>query len=147
MNLVPDIQREIYKKGIDDIHTTFCRNITCYHHSNQIINSLSSDFDAGYDNNKKNDVTYSLETGVFCARIKYIDKQDKEFLLALKLQDKIEITLETQLVRIKVKKADAQFIHDSVKINIDNLDFRIVTSAFNHGLFDIDYSTFYLRSL
>lgn len=146
-NLIPSGERAIYTSAIDDIHDTMGRNIIVWQHSEESI-TTDSNYNSFYDDPPT--ISYTPISGQVWARIKYIDKQEKEYGLAIssyKTEDKIQATQDFQLVRIKVKKGDGNSIESAAKITVDNSDFRVITSNREHGLFDVDYNTYYLRSL
>lgn len=146
-NLIPQTERDIYRAAIDDIHDTMSRPITVWKRSAEKITNLNPNYDA-FSDQPIQDVQYTPQSKNFNARIKYIDKQDKEFAFAIASeQNRIALTQEFQLVRIKVKQDAADYIDDCIKVTIDSNDFKVITSARPHGLFDIDYYTFYLRSI
>jgi hypothetical protein len=149
-NLISDLERDTYKSAIQDLHDTFSRNITVWRQSTEVITNQNDDFDAFNDASNEN-VTYVSESKIFKARIKYIDRQDKEFELAVggttrATGSSIDLTQEFQLVRIKVDKEANDYIKDCEKITIDEQDFIPLTVPRAHGLFDIDWYTIYLRS-
>ncbi len=145
MNLVPEAERNIYRAAIDDMHATFSRDITVWRRSAVTISPDDENFDAFSDRIPTNR-QYVSESRVFKARIKYIDKQDKEFDL-IAGSFKTDIVQEFQLLRIKVNNEANNYIKDCEKITVDNYDYMILTVPRPHGLFDIDYFTIYLRGL
>ena len=146
-NLIPDSERDIYRAVITDMHDTFARDITVWQRSAERVNPLNPNHDAFYDNPKKPNVTYTTQSSTIPARVKYIDKQDKEYALAIaSAGNQIQITQETQLVRIKVKAAEKKLVEDAEKVTVDDQDFSLLSVARPHGLFDNDYATFYLRA-
>lgn len=143
-NLIDNDQRLIYKSAIDDIADTFGRDITVWKSSSQIINSVEDDYDSFSDKGVKN-VTYLPEFKTFKARVKYIDRQEKEFGLAI-ANTSVDVTQEFQLVRIKVNIEANNYIRDCERITIDGINFTFLTVPRPHGLFEPDYFTIYLRS-
>src|ERR1043166_1571317 len=103
-NLISDADKAAYKSALNDVHDTFSRPITVWKNSAQEVTSQDSNFDAFTDQGIKN-VVYTPESRTFRARVKYIDKQEKEFGLALadassRANTSLDITQEFQLVRI-----------------------------------------------
>lgn len=149
-NLISDAQRVIFKKKIDDVHDTFSRTITVWRQSAQEITNTDQDYDAFGDNEPRS-VVYTTESKDFKARIKYIDRQEKEFGIIIgegRVQGtNIDVTQEFQLARIKVQSDANDYIKDCEKITIDGQDFSIITVPRPHGLFEPDYYTLYCKSL
>ena len=143
-NLVSDSARTTYQSAIDDIHDTWARTITVWRQSSEVITSQDQNFDAFADV-KASQVVYTTESQEFQARIKYIDRQDKEFGFVV-AGTNIDVTSEFQLVRIKVNPQAHEYIKDCEKITIDGSDFIPLTVQRPHGLFGNDYFTIYLRS-
>jgi hypothetical protein len=143
-SLISDDDKELYRLALNDMHETFSRPVIAWKRSAERIDSTNEDYDEFYDK-KKSSVTYTYQTGVFQARIKYIDRQEKEFAIVM-AGAQVEVTNESQLVRLKFYAADCQFVQDSEKITVDGVDFRSITSPRFHGLFTNDYCTFYMKS-
>lgn len=152
--LISDAELAVYKLAMDDMHTTFARDITVWRQSAETITIPSDDTNDDYDAfyNKKvgsqSTITYTSQSKTFKARIKYIDKQEKEFGLAIaSAQNQINVTSSTNLVRIKVSKEASDYIENAQKITIDGVDFSLLTVVRPHGLIGLDYFTYYLSSL
>lgn len=144
-NLISDADKVIYESAIQDIADTFGRDIVAWKRSAERVVTANDDNDSFYDNKKKPNITYTYQTGVFKARIKYIDRQDKEFYIAMS-DAQVQVTQDTQLVRLKINVENCDFIREADKVTVDGVDFRIVTSPRNHGVFSNNFCTFYARS-
>ena len=143
-NLIPTSKREAYKQAINNVHETFARDIVVWRSSAQEITSTDQEYDA-FNDQRQTNIVYTTESKTFKARIKYIDKQDKEFGLNL-ANTNIDITQELQLVRIKVDLEANNYIKDCKKVTIDGQDFYTLTIPRPHGLFEPDYYTIYLTN-
>src|SRR6202000_3289904 len=97
--------RDAYRQATADMHNTFSRPIIVYQKSAEAI-TPDPNYDAFYHNAQQPQVSYTYQTGIWPARIKYLDKQDKEFQLAIASRpNQIELTQETQIIRVKVPSA------------------------------------------
>lgn len=142
-NLISNSERATYNSAIDDIHDTFSRDIIIWRQSAEVINSTDQNYDA-FNNVGVQNTIYTSQSKIFKARIKYIDRQDKEFALIVG-NSKIDITQEFQLVRIKIDSIANAYFDDCEKVTIDGIDFLPITTSRPHGLFTPTYYTIYLR--
>lgn len=146
-NLISEAEKLYYASAIKDLHDTFSKEITVWQRSSQEIVSEDDSYDAFYDK-KKSDVIYSSQSRVIKARTKHLDRQDKEFALAINsAANQINVTQEFDVVRIKVDNSDSEYVRDAEKVTIENKDYSVITVPRPHGLFETNYDTFYLRSL
>jgi hypothetical protein len=143
-NLVPDAQRTIYNAAMQDLHDTFKRSITVWRSSAEFITQTDSNYDAFSDAGIQN-IVYTPESKTFQARIKYIDRQEKEFGIIVG-NEKIDLTQDFQLVRIKVDQETFEYMDDCEKVTIDGTDFIPITEPRPHGLLSPMFYTIYLRS-
>lgn len=131
---------------MDDIHDTFSRDITVVKEIKTPIDNLSDendDYDFINDKNKGDEeFSYTSTMTTIKARVKYLDKEQTELLLA---SEKINVVSKFGLIRVKVKLADSETIADSSRITVDDNNCQMVFRDTNHGLFDNKYSTFYLE--
>jgi hypothetical protein len=147
-NLISDLEKAIFSSAIDDLHDTLSRPITVWLKSLTENTVLDSNFDAFYDKPSLN-TSYTWVSGVFPARVKYLDKQDLDFSIsfAARQQNQIELKQVFRVARIKVKKDAADYIDKCEKITLDGADFYVITSSNDHGLFSPNYFTYYLKSI
>ncbi len=157
-NLFTNEEIAIYKGAIDDMHDTFARDIVVWGQAAETITipepDINDDYDYAYGGSagqrvgSQSTIVYTPTSKTIKARIKYIDKQEKEYGLAIEsAQNKINVTTSSNLVRIKVKQADVTTVENATKITIDNVDFEIVTAPHIQGIIGTDYYTYYLFSL
>jgi hypothetical protein len=150
MNLISDLERSIFEDALNSMHTTFARDIT-------VVNSIKtpvldlSDANDDYDhvnnsNQGSEEFTYSYVESTVTARVKYIDRQDKEFsLVASSTSDQINLVQEFGLIRIKVLSADCELVNEATHIIVDDNHCRVIFRDSPHGLFENNYCTFYVQ--
>lgn len=144
-NLISAQDRQTYQSALADVHDTFARPITVWRTSKQTITSNDPNYDVFSDTPIQANVTYTSESKVINARIKYIDRQNEEFGFIV-AGTGVDVTQQFQLVRIKVTATDNEYIKDAAKITVDGQDFTMLTVPRPHGLFSNDYFTIYFRS-
>jgi hypothetical protein len=152
MNLISDSERAIYEAAINDVHDTFSREITVLKDIKTPVSSLSDssdDFDfINNSNTGTEEFTYSYSESTVTARIKYIDKQDKEFALITTLGgEQLNLVQEFGIIRIKVPVADCSTVDESSRLVIDSNHCKILFRDKPHGLFDAQYCTFYVQRI
>jgi hypothetical protein len=143
-NLISDADRTVYEQAMQDVADTFARPITVWRSSAQTITNTNQDYDAFSDIGPQQ-VTYISESKVIPARIKYIDRQTKEFGFIV-AGTNIDVAQEFQLVRIIVDIDGNEYIKDCEKITVDGEDFVPLTVPRPHGLFGNNFFTIYLKS-
>lgn len=150
MDLISSGDRAIYSSGMDDVHDTFARDIVLVNNITTPKDSVDQE-DDNYDfiNDKEpseDKFTFSSTRTTIKARVKYIDKQDKEYAFISTLGgEQINLALEFGLIRIKVKNTDVAAISAASSIEVDGNNTNVVFRDRPHGLFDINYATFYLQ--
>lgn len=155
MNLITPDERAAYAKPLDDVFDTFARDIIVWQSSSEIINipvddNTNDDYDAFYDKpiGNQSTISYTPISNTIPAMIKYVDRSDDEFGLAIaSAKDEIDVRSVNQIVRIKIRAIDKSLLNDAEKITVDGADFRILSSPRPHGLLTgLDYYTYYLRN-
>lgn len=152
MNLINSTEKAIYEAAIDDMHDTFARSITVLNDIKTPVASVSdNDDDFDFVNNSNigtNEFTISYTESTVTARIKYIDKQDKEFSLITTLGgEQLNLVQEFGLIRIKVPITDCSTVDECSRLIIDNNHCKIVFRDKPHGLFEAKYCTFYVQRI
>lgn len=150
MDLISTQERESYEAAINDLHDSFARPITVITQTKTPQSGLS-DSDDDYDftqgeNTGSEEFVYAQTETTIRARIKYIDKQDKEFALVNTLGgEQINLAIEFGIIRIKVLIADTQLVQEAASIIVDGNNCNILFRDRPHGLFAPKYHTFYLQ--
>jgi hypothetical protein len=153
-NLITASELATYKSAINDMHDTFGRMITVWLKSAETItiptNDQQDDYDAFYDNKvgSTSTIVYTSKSVEIKARIKYLDKNDKEFGLAIaSAENRINVTQEFKIIRIKVDEQGSNYVDKAEKLTIDGLDYGLISTSRPSGIVTLDYFTYYLQSL
>jgi len=150
MNLINQTDKDKYSSSIDDIHDTFAREIIVIKEIKTPIDNLD-DADDDYDfiNDKhrgSEEFENTIVTTTIKARIKYIDKQDKEYAFISTLGgEQINLSQEFGLIRLKIKLSESDLVNEASRIEVDKNNTRVIFRDSPHGLFDRQYSTFYVQ--
>lgn len=133
------------------LHDTFARDIVVYKTAKQIVISTNPNHDFIWESSPTNDVVENIPvSGVFKARIKYANDQDRNqfnTVVAGKGSDQVNIELENGDVRIKLDATGAAFIKDATRVVFDNEVFNVETPARPHGIVRPQFYDFVLKRL
>jgi hypothetical protein len=130
----------------NNLHDTFARDIIVYKEAQKVIVSTDPNYNYIYNNSGP---TTSIENvpqkKTFKARIFYDYNREMEYFGEANAQTKVERVSANDRVRIKLKKADYDFIKDAKRIEFDGRMFFIDSDARAHGLFNVDFYTLFLK--
>lgn len=152
MNLFSDQEKSFCEGLIQDLEDTFGTPIVIYKTSEELFISQNPNFNFAYPNPQDGAaVQFIPQSGNFTARIKYLDNNDLQLLLATQNrqdegQDQIRLNFSKPIVRIKVNQTCADFIgNDFQRATFDNNTFVLFRAKRLHGLFTRNYVTFFLQ--
>lgn len=152
MNLFTTQEQAFCESLIQDLEDTFGTPIVMYKTSEELFISQNPNFNFAYPNPQSGaTVQYIPQSGTFPARIKYLDDNELQLLLATQNrqdegQDQLRLLLSKPVVRIKVGQAAANFIGDDFKrATFDGSTFVLFRAKRLHGLFTRNYTSFYLQ--
>jgi hypothetical protein len=135
--------------SIDDMHDTFGVDITVIR---ELANATITD-DPNYNafgDNDEPSITYSADSSVIKARVKYLDKPDsqQQLMLAGMGSGARRVTTDIKqnygIVRIKVKKIYTDLVLNSSKVIINGESCQLLYNYFSQNMIDLNYSVFYL---
>jgi hypothetical protein len=139
-SLVTDNQKILYSDVFNDIHDTFARKIIIFKTPIRTVISTDPNYNFLYGNNQDGfDVSYTPVSGIFDARIKWLDPQ------ALQGYKEIKEEIHGNVCRLKVKKDARDFLDGSERIEIDGKYVQFFGSTQPQGLFNIDFYTMYFE--
>lgn len=133
----------------NDLHATFARPISIFRDAKQVVINTSSTNNVLFPGAPVN--TYVANTqvsGVFLARIRYPDKQARDFFYTSRgsSEDQINIRKSDGLVRIKLDPTGASYLNGAQRVQLDGDYFTMETDKQPHGLVsNIQFYTFYLK--
>ena len=141
-SLVSSGEKAALSGGFDDVLDTFKRDVTIYKASVKILSSVSEANIFGYgDASNQLNYTYTAETGVYPALIKYADEQTENY------NSNLGAGISNGDVRIKVKKDCRDFINQgkTEKIEFDNRYFNVISRDIVSMFLYVKYYIFYLK--
>lgn len=132
---------------IDDVHDTFSIPITVIRESANATIIDDPNYNAFGDNDEPS-VTYSADTTVIQARVKYLDKPDAQRQLTLDSRGASRVVTDVKqnygIVRIKVKEIYTNLVLNSSKVIINGESCRLLYNYNTQDIIDANYSVFYL---
>lgn len=146
-SLLTDAQKAALATAFQDVVDTFSRALVVYHEPEKVI--ISSDVNYNRLNTVNQNAHNPQNVPIYrtiMARIWYAPKMTNPFAVysyTNNPQDKIKMA--DGMVRIKVKSDDFSFIGRAKRIELDGNLFDIDTVERPHGLFGVDYYTYWLK--
>lgn len=152
MQIFSTQQQAICESLITDLVDTFGSQVVMYKTSQELVISQNPNFNFAYQT-PNNGVTVQEvpQSGTFTARIKYLDDNDLQLLLATQNrqdegQDQLRLLLSKPVVRLKFGQDASNFIGDDFERAIfDGDTFVLFRAKRLHGLFTRNYQTYYLQ--
>jgi hypothetical protein len=134
-----------------NVHATFGRPIVIFKTAEETVVSTNPEHNFLFNNSPTNDITVPIvQSGVFLARILYGKKEALNSFSTPTNQgasEQIGIQLKEGEVRIKLDPTGAAFLEGCERVTFDGTIFRVTTNKRPHGLFKVDFETFYLKAL
>tara|TARA_Y100001972_G_C7585511_1_gene293572 strand:+ start:183 stop:623 length:441 start_codon:yes stop_codon:yes gene_type:complete len=140
-SLVSSGEKAALSGVFDDVFDTFKRDITIYKEPIKTLNSISEANIFGYgDASNQLNYTYTSETGVFPALIKYSDEQQENYYSDL------AGGISKGDVRIKVKKDCRDFIEGgkTEKVEFDDKTWNVTSEDSVRRFLDSEFFVYYL---
>jgi hypothetical protein len=141
-SLVSSGERAALSGVFDDVFDTFKRDIVIYKEPVKILSSVSESNIFGYgDASNQLNYTYTSQTGVYPALIKYADEQTENY------NSNLGAGLSNGDVRIKVKKDCRDFIEQgkTEKIEFDEKTWNVASEDSVRRFLDSEFFVFYLK--
>jgi len=133
---------------LDHIHDTFARNIIVYKEAQKVVISTDPNYNHLYGNSGPTTSVSNVPVKkVFKARRRYGGGRALEDYGETDSQLKVSRVDASSQVRIKLKKADFEYIQSSKRIELDGRMFRTDSDPRAHGLFDVQFYTLFLRPI
>jgi len=139
-DLFTDSEKEEIAANLLHLHDTFGRDIIVYKEAQKVVISTDPNYNYLYGNSGATTSVSNVPVKkTFKARIRY-DLDNKNLISNIGSN-------ETSQVRIKLKKADYNYISDAKRIEFDGRMFHVDSDPRAHGLFDVQFYTLFLRSV
>ncbi len=152
MNLYTPEEMTACEQDINDLVDTFGSQITIYKTSEQLLISQDPNFIFTLgDEQSATSLNYVSQSGVFTARVKYLDFVELQRTFATKnkqlnSETQLRLDLSNPTVRLKLGQEAYDFIGDFQRAQFDNQTWVILKSVRPHGLFkNRNYYTIYLQ--
>lgn len=149
-NLVSAELKSSILSAIDDIHDTFSRAITII---NEVANVevIDNDNYNFFSDKKDPNITYTANSTVILARIKYLDKAEAaaELVFPGRGGDQsggtaTPLTQNFGVIRIKVKNEYTDLVAGATKILVDDQECQLALNYTPQTWIDKNYTVFYL---
>jgi hypothetical protein len=146
-SFLSDTAKSIIAEQFNNLHDTFSRDIIVYKEAQKVVISTDPNYNYIYNQTSESvpSVTNVPQKQVFKARIRYDDNRDTEYFGEFGTSTKISRVDSSSRVRIKLKKADYDYIKDAKRVEFDGRMFLVDSDLRPHGLFGIDFYTLYLK--
>ena len=142
-SLITDIDKKYFVEAIDDLFETFKREILIHKEPQKIVKQVNADLYAGYgDTSNPTNVEFVPISKSFYAMISYQDKQK------IDANADIGVQYSKGIVRIRVKDDARNYIlgGKTLKIDIDEKSFNLITDDSVKSYFGTKYYVFYLEA-
>lgn len=141
-SLISNSEKKVLSGVFDDIFDTFKRDIVVYKEPVKTLNSISEAAIFGYgDSSNQTNYTYTSQTGVYSAIIRYTDNQQENY------NQNLGAGFSAGDVRIKVKKDCRDFIEGgkTEKITFDNKNWNVGSEDSVKRFLDSEFYVYYLE--
>ena len=128
------------RDAMDNVHTSFGRNITLYHETMQSIDPLdilNNPLFGRPSTSTTSSIPVKTATEIL-ARIRYLGKQDEDIAT---FGGKMELMKSQGLVRVKVEEQYVNEMKTATDIEVDNVIFHLTSDAYKIGPWPTDSYT------
>jgi hypothetical protein len=137
-DLLSSDQKLAYRNVFNDIHDTFAREIIIFKIPKRTVISSNLNYNFAYSSQQDGlEVTYTPVSGIFMARIAWLDPS------TLNGYKDIKEEVHGNIVKLKVKKDVFDFLDNAKHVEIDGRSVQFFGSSQPHGLFGIDFYNIY----
>ncbi len=143
-SLITDAEKSAYSAVLVDLADTFEQTITIYKLPEETWISTNSSFDAFYQNRIES-INLTPVSATFGARILFNDRQELQTSNQGGQKEQIDVTEVLGDVRIKVRPEALNWLQQNQAVEINGEQFEIISAPRPHGLFSVQFYTFYLR--
>lgn len=141
-SLISDTEKATLTGVFGDVFDTFKRDIVVYKEPIKVVATINESNLFGYgDSSNQVNYTYTVQSGVYQAVIKYQDQQNEKYLSDL------NGPIQNGEVRIKVKKDCRDFIENgkTERIEFDSKAWNVTSSDSLKKFLDSEYYVYYLE--
>lgn len=145
-SLITSAEKSALNSVMNSVHDTFSRLITVYKDAAQTVTTQSTSFNSIYGNaGATTSITYTPQSSQIYAAILYARRFDEDYF-ADQQDSQLKIKMQEGRIRVKVKASDYSTVKDGKRFEFDGQQFFRDSDFRAHGLFDVQFYTFYVKS-
>lgn len=143
MNLVTDAEKALMSQALGDLHDTFSRDIYIFKKKEVVfVSDTDPNFNFAYQGASPIS-GYIEDYGIFKGRIAYLDKSKPAPYHYPAIDSRDDIY--SMDVRLRLDVSGAAFMQGCEKVSIDNQVYQLVSDQRKHGLFNTDWTDFFMK--
>jgi len=145
-SLITAAEKSALNSVMNSVHDTFSRLITVYKDAVQTVTTQSTSFNSIYGNaGATTSITYTPQSSQIYAAILYARRFDEDYF-ADQQDSQLKIKMQEGRIRVKIKASDYSTVKDGKRFEFDGQQFFRDSDFRAHGLFDVQFYTFYAKS-
>ena len=145
-SLITAAEKSALNSVMNSVHDTFSRLITVYKDAVQTVTTQSTSFNSIYGNaGATTSITYTPQSSRIYAAILYARRFDEDYF-ADQQDSQLKIKMQEGRIRVKIKASDYSTVKDGKRFEFDGQQFFRDSDFRAHGLFDVQFYTFYVKS-
>lgn len=145
-SLITAAEKSALNSVMNSVHDTFSRLITVYKDAVQTVTTQSTSFNSIYGNaGATTSITYTPQSSQIYAAILYARRFDEDYF-ADQQDSQLKIKMQEGRIRVKIKASDYSTAKDGKRFEFDGQQFFRDSDFRAHGLFDVQFYTFYVKS-
>jgi len=145
-SLITSAEKSALNSVMNSVHDTFSRLITIYKDATQTVTTQSASFNSIYGNaGATTSITYTPQSSQIYAAILYARKFDEDYF-SDQQDSQLKIKMQEGRIRVKIKASDYNTAKDGKRFEFDGQQFFRDSDFRAHGLFDVQFYTFYVKS-
>jgi|DEB0MinimDraft_10_1074344.scaffolds.fasta_scaffold173427_1 tRNA threonylcarbamoyladenosine modification (KEOPS) complex Pcc1 subunit len=145
-SLITAAEKSALNSVMNSVHDTFSRLITVYKDAVQTVTTQSTSFNSIYGNaGATTSITYTPQSSQIYAAILYARRFDEDYF-ADQQDSQLKIKMQEGRIRVKIKASDYSTVKDGKRFEFDGQQFFRDSDFRAHGLFDVQFYTFYVKS-
>lgn len=146
-SLLTSTEKSALNSIMNDQHDTFARLVTVYKRAKETVSTPSTSFNSIYGNaGATTSITYTPQSAQIYARIMYNKSYDEDYFSDSEADSQLKIKMQEGKIRLKIKAADYSTVKDCLRLEFDNGVYFVDSDFRGHGLFDVQFYTFFVKS-
>ncbi len=146
-SLITSAEKSALNSVMSDQHDTFARLVTVYKRAKETVLTPSVSFNSVYGNaGSTTSITYTPQSTQIYARIMYNKSFDEDYFSDTEADSQLKIKMQEGKIRLKIKADDYEVTKDALRLEFDNGVYFIDSDFRGHGLFNVQFYTFFVKS-